>query len=247
MNLGEALAKLKNLGSAQTRKTYGRHGVTGKMYGVRYGDLAGLVKQIGRDHDLALRLWESGNHDARVLAMKVADPEQLSARVLRGWMKAVDNHVLVYELADLAARSAAGRKLMPTWMGSRSEWPAATGWMMVARVASIPDGLAPGEGRRLLAAIEKQIHSSKNRVKYSMNTAMIAIGSYVPGLEEHAVKVAHRIGQVEVDHGLTGCKTPLAAPYIRKAAAAHRARLAKAKKKAAGRKAPRGARGAAAR
>ena len=35
----------------------------------------------------------------------------------------------------------------------------------------------------------------------------------------------------EVDHGLTNCQTPLAAPYIRKAAAHHRAKLAKAARK----------------
>ena len=66
-----------------------------------------------------------------------------------------------------------------------------------------------------------------------MNTAMIAIGAYVPGMEKEAIRVAGRIGQVEVDHGLTHCKTPLAAPYIRKAAAHHRARLEKRSSKKA--------------
>ena len=48
----QVLARLRSLGSAQTRKTYGRHGVTGKMYGVKYGDLYKLVKQIKVDHGL---------------------------------------------------------------------------------------------------------------------------------------------------------------------------------------------------
>ena len=99
--------------------------------------------------------------------------------------------------------------------------------MALGGYASEPDALTKAEARELLADIEKRIHSSPNRVKYSMNTAMIALGSYVPGLEAEAVKVAGRIGQVEVDHGLTSCQTPLAAPYIRKAAAHHRAKLAK--------------------
>ena len=49
----QALAKLKSLGSAQTRKTCGRHGVTGDMFGVKYGDLNELVLQIKVDHELA--------------------------------------------------------------------------------------------------------------------------------------------------------------------------------------------------
>ena len=74
------------------------------------------------------------------------------------------------------------------------------------------------EARDYLATIEERIHGSKNRVKYSMNTAMIALGAYVPEFEDEALRIAERIGQVEIDHGLTNCQTPLAGSYIRKAA-----------------------------
>jgi len=113
-------------------------------------------------------------------------------------------------------------------MVAKGEWPAATGWMMLSGVAAVPDALPKTKCRELLKTIEKRIHGSPNRVKYAMNTALIAMGAYISGLEEVAVKTAERIGQVEVDHGLTHCETPLAAPYIRKAAAHHRAKLAKA-------------------
>jgi len=108
--------------------------------------------------------------------------------------------------------------------------------LMLSNVAAVPGEMSLDDCRELLATIEATIHESKNRVKYSMNTAMIAMGSYVPGLEDEAVEVAERIGQVEVDHGLTSCKTPLAAPYIRKAAAHQRSKLAKAAKKKAARR-----------
>ncbi|MHC4515579.1 MAG: DNA alkylation repair protein, partial [Planctomycetota bacterium] len=225
--------KLESLGSAQTRKTYGRHGVTGKMFGVKYGDLGKLVKQVKVDHDLALKLWPSGNFDARVLATMIADPEKLTAKVLTAWLKDVDNHGLSYALSVIAARSPAGRKLMPKWMESTAEWPAATGWMMLSDVIREHGPLSATEGRKLLKTIEKRVHGAKNRVKYSMNTVMIALGTYVSGLEKEAIQTANRIGQIEVDHGLTNCQTPLAAPYIKKAAAHHRAKLAKAAKKKA--------------
>lgn len=227
----QVMAKLKSLGSAQTRKTYGRHGVTGEMFGVKYGDLEKLVKQIKVDHQMALELWETGNHDARILATKIADPQRLTAKVLSAWIKDVDNHVISTGLAELASRGAAGRKTMKKWMASTREWPAATGWMAQAKVASMPETVKKEEGRELLSEIEQRIHGSANRVKYSMNTAMIALGAYVAGMEKEAIRFANRIGQVEVDHGLTNCQTPLAAPYIEKAAAHQRAKLAKAAKK----------------
>jgi 3-methyladenine DNA glycosylase AlkD len=227
MTLKQAMAKLESMGTAQTRKTYGRHGVSGEMFGVKYGDLEKLVREIKTDHDLALELWETGNHDARILAGKILDAGKVTAKQLDAWLRAVDNHVLSTALAEVAAASAAGRKTARKWMAAKKEWPAATGWMALARIASTDDAPAGAECKKLLADIERRIHDSPNRVKYSMNTAMIAIGSYVPGMEKEALRVADRIGQVEVDHGLTNCKTPLAAPYIRKAAAHHRAKLAK--------------------
>jgi len=227
----QALAGLKKLGTAQTRKTYGRHGVAGEMYGVKFGDMGKLAKEIKQDHELALELWDSGNHDARVLATMIADPDQLTAKALGNWIKDVENHVTSYQVAGIAARSAAGRKLMKKWMGARGEWPAATGWGVLAQIASEPGAVSITDARSYLKTVEKQIHDSKNRVKYSMNTAMIALGAYVPEFEDEAVRIAERIGQVEVDHGLTACQTPLAGPYIRKAAAHHQAKIAKAAKK----------------
>ncbi len=59
MNCPQALKKLEFLGTAQTRKTYLRHGITEPLFGVKHGDLQKLVKQIRCDHELALELWDS--------------------------------------------------------------------------------------------------------------------------------------------------------------------------------------------
>src|SRR5512134_1984220 len=78
MSLAEAMSALEKAGSAQTRKTYARHGAAEPMFGVSFAFLKTLVKRIGVDHELALALWGTKNHDARVLALKVADPAKVS-------------------------------------------------------------------------------------------------------------------------------------------------------------------------
>ena len=82
MTLAEVLVELETLGTAQNRKTYARHGVTGEAFGVSYANLGKLRKKIKRDHELAQGLWDSGNHDARVLATLVAEPAARAARDL---------------------------------------------------------------------------------------------------------------------------------------------------------------------
>ena len=78
MTLAETMSALEKAGSAQTRKTYARHGAREPMYGVSFATLKTLLKRIGVDHELARALWDTGNLDARNLAVKVVDPARMS-------------------------------------------------------------------------------------------------------------------------------------------------------------------------
>ena len=83
MNAQAVLKELERLGKPNTVKIYVRHGITGPCYGVNYGDLRPLVKRIGRNHDVALGLWDSGVHDARVVAHAVRVVTLVDGRVAR--------------------------------------------------------------------------------------------------------------------------------------------------------------------
>lgn len=226
----EVLAELEELGTAQNRKVYGRHGVTGEVYGVSYAHLGKLEKRYRGEHELALELWESGVHDARVLATQIAEAGSLTAKVLDAWLRAVDNHVLADAVAQAAARSSKALRCAERWRARKGEWAAATGWNLYGRLAG---ELAPAEHEATLVEIEERIHESPNRVRHAMNGALIAIGSEGDALEKAAIAAAKRIGTVEVDHGATGCKTPAAIPYIRKTVAHRREQATKLRLRAA--------------
>ena len=67
---------------------------------------------------------------------------------------------------------------------------------------------------QLLETIEADIHKRSNRMRHSMNGALIAIGCRNKSLRRKAETAAKRIGKVEVDHGETNCVTPEAIDYI---------------------------------
>jgi 3-methyladenine DNA glycosylase AlkD len=210
------MRQLEAMGTAQNRKVYGRHGVGQEMFGVSYANLGKLRKAIKIDHDLALELWATGNHDARVLATMIADPERIDANTLEAWSKDLDNYVISDALAHLVAASPHASKKMRRWMRSRREWIGRTGWRVLAHVAMGDEEIDDDVLADDLITIEERIHDSKNRVRDSMNGALIAIGLRSSALEKRAVAAARRIGKVEVDHGETGCKTPDAVAYIKK-------------------------------
>lgn len=219
MNRDQAMAELETLGTEQNRKVYARHGVTGEAFGVSYGNLEKLRKKAGKDTALAGELWATGNHDARVLATKVADPKKVSAETLDAWSADLENYVLTDAVAALAGKSPQAAELAERWSRSEKEFQAAAGWSLLASLAmQAPDrgGLPDEDLSRRLEEIETGIAAAANRVRYAMNNALIAIGAYRPALTERAVAAASAIGPVEVDHGETGCKTPDAAAYIEK-------------------------------
>lgn len=228
MNDRELLRELEALGSEQTRKTYQRHGVGDKMFGVSYAHLGKLHKKIKVDHELANKLWTSGIHDAQILAAMIADPAQLTAKEIDTWARSVSNYMLSDALAGLVSKTRFATEKAEKWTRSKDEWIGSAGWQLLSgltlRDASLPDSVF----EPYLEAIENGIHGARNRVRYAMNGALIAIGCRNSKLEKKAMAVAAKIGKVEVDHGDTSCKTPDAASYIRKTVAYRKARAAKA-------------------
>ena len=224
MDLRTAMRRLQRAGTAQNRKVYARHGAAEPLFGVSYAELNKLKREIGTDHDLALALWDSGNHDARVLATLVAAPERATARTLDAWVRQAGNHILSSAVGEVAAAGPRARRCMGKWMEADNEWIAAAGWEILAHTAMAAqktpaDGFDEAALGDWIEKIETGIHRAPNRVRHCMNNALIALGLFSPAQQKRALQAARRIGRVEVDHGQTGCKTPDAADYIRRTVA----------------------------
>src|SRR5471030_552600 len=87
MSAVEILATLKKFGKPQTAAIYKRHGSGDNVFGVLTSELAKLQKKIKLDHVLALELWKTGNAEARMLALQVANPEKLTRAAADGLVK----------------------------------------------------------------------------------------------------------------------------------------------------------------
>lgn len=233
MTLKDTMQKLRSLGTERNRVIYTRYGMTGELFGVSFGDLKALKKQIKTDHALALELWETGNHDARHLATQIADPNAMTEKEIDSWAKGLGDYVACDFLAELVAMTAFAAAKTKQWTASDDEWIGRAGWNLVARRAMDDPSVTDTDLSKLLITIEKNIHGSKNFTRHAMNMALIAIGIRNDALEKKAVAAAKRIGKVEVDHGQTACVTPDAVTYIAKTRAhyAAKAKTAKAKGK----------------
>jgi 3-methyladenine DNA glycosylase AlkD len=218
MEFQDVMKELELMGTAQNRKIYARHGSKKQMFGVSFANLKKLTKKIKKNHTLALKLWESDNMDAMMLATMVLKPERLSHEEIHLWIKQCD----YYPLADSLAKEVIyphpdSQFFIDEWVNSPEEWEARVAWLLIAIQAK--DDLPKDDKyfTTLIPIILEQIHSRKNRTKEAMNYALIAIGIRNENLRQLALKAADTIGKVEIDHGETSCKTPLAREYIEKA------------------------------
>lgn len=215
----DILNEIEPLGSESYRRTMSKHGVKPPFFGVKIGDMKGIVKRIKRDYQLALGLYATGNYDAMYLAGLIADDAKMTRADLQRWVQGAYCWGLSGATVPwVAAGSAHGWELALEWIESKSEQTAAAGWATLQSLVSIkPDKDLDLPGlQRLLQRVAKTIHQAPDRVRYQMNSFVIAVGCYVAPLTEAAREAAKKMGTVTVDMGETACEVPEALPYIAK-------------------------------
>lgn len=217
MTLKQTMLALEEAGSAQTRKTYARHGAPEPMFGVSFATLKLLYKRIKIDQELAEALWGTGNFDAQNLAVKIADPSTISSRELDRWAATPTARMCGGYVAYLAAECPFGRAKADKWLSATDEPTRFAAWSLVAALAMVDETMSDSWFADRLVEIEKTVDSAPNAQRYAMNSALIAIGCRNAALRRLATAAARRIGTVDVDHGDTDCKTPVALDSIAKA------------------------------
>lgn len=213
------MADLKKKSSERTRNTLIRHGAPENLFGVSVADLKAIAKQIKGEQQLALDLYATGNADAMYLAGMVANGSQMTKKQLDDWAKAAPYSMISdHAVPGVATESEHARALAIKWIKSKNEEVASCGWNTYSGIVATrnDDELDLPEIEGLLDLIVEKIHTAANRIRYTMNGFVIAVGSFVPPLLEKAKQAANTIGTVSVDMGDTACKVPLASEYIEK-------------------------------
>lgn len=219
MNINEVMLELKNYGNENTKKTLEKHGAKEPFFGVKVEDLKKIQKRTKTDHELALELYSTGNSDAMYLAAMIADTEIMTERDIQKWAKeAYWYYLSEYAVPSVSASHSEGFSIALNWIDKKKERFTSAGWATLSVILSKKpnDELDINEIRELLKRAEKEIHTSENRTRYTMNNFIISVGTYIPELNKTAIQSAVKIGKVNVEMGGTSCKVPLATDYIAK-------------------------------
>jgi len=189
------LTELEALGSAEDRAGMARYGiVVDRAYGVSVYELRRIAKRLGRDHDLALALWGTGVHEARLLAAFTDEPDRVDEDQMERWAADFDSWDVCDQVTtDLFDQTALAWPVAVAWSSRPEEWVKRGGFALMAGLA-VHDKAAPDERfLELLPHIEREAFDERNFVKKAVNWALRNIGKRNLALNEAALASAQRI------------------------------------------------------
>jgi 3-methyladenine DNA glycosylase AlkD len=213
MTLDETLARLESLGDEKVRAQNRRNGAGDNQFGVRLGDIRKLAAEIKNDDQLAAALWDTGNLDARLLAILLFQPKSLSREQIDTMVRSVGSaQAADWFIAYIVKRHSDKEALRQLWMHDDDPWAARAGWSLThERIEKAPDGL---DLSALLDRIESEMGDAAPEVQWTMNFCLAAIGIHFAEHRERAIAIGERLG-IYRDYPVSkGCTSPYAPIWI---------------------------------
>ena len=191
----DLLSELHALGSEASRAGMARYGINVEhASGVPVRTLRTLARRIGTDHELALALWATGHHEARLLACFVDDPNAVTEAQAEDWAQAFDS----WDLCDQATTSLFDRTPLAwpkavEWARREEAWVKRAGFALMAGLAVHDKTAADGAFMKLLPLIEQAATDDRSFVRKAVNWALRNIGKRNGALNAAALACARRI------------------------------------------------------
>ncbi|MFA7415436.1 MAG: DNA alkylation repair protein [Rhizobium sp.] len=185
---------LKTLRNDDNIAGMARYGIdTSTALGITTPQMKSLVRQVMRDHQRALALWQTGLRDARMLAILTADPKQLTQEEARSWAGDFNSWEIVDTAADLLTDTPYWRTLIPEFADDNREYVRRTAFAMIAG-ASVHLKREPDETLiAFLPLVERHSTDPRNFVRKAVNWALRNIGKRNRACHGPALALAEKL------------------------------------------------------
>ena len=199
MNAPEIIRHLKAHAEPHNLSGLARYGIsTRNTLGVSIPFLRQLARAHRRQHELALALWKTDIHEARILATLVDDPKQVTAAQMEAWVKDIDS----WDICDQACNNPFtytphARAKSLAWSRRRPEFVRRAGYVLMATLAVHDKAARDVDFDSFFAAIRRGATDDRNFVRKAVNWALRQIGKRNPALRRKAIAVALELEQLD--------------------------------------------------
>lgn len=185
--------ELSDVDFAENMKKFGINYV--KSYGLRLPQIRKIAKRCGKNHDLALKLWNYGYHETYLLATLVEEPDKVDSNQLDDWV----NTFYSWDLVDQACINLL--RFIPeaidnifVWAKSDEEFVKRTAFSLIA-VLAVHNKDSSFD--RYFDIIKEGSKDNRNFVKKSVNWALRQIGKSNKENNEKALALAYEILEMD--------------------------------------------------
>jgi len=199
MEIKQIIPELKKHSSPKDREGMVRFGINPKFaLGVRIPVLRNLAKKIGKNHDLALALWKTKIHEARILATMIDEPQKVNSKQINEWLKDFNS----WDLCDQCCMNLFD-KLPPAfqkakeWTKRKREFERRAGFALMASLAVRDKKAKDQEFLKFFPPIKKYSTDKRNFVKKAISWALRQIGKRNKQLQKEAIKLAKEIQKID--------------------------------------------------
>ena len=185
----------------------------GDDHGVNLTKLREIAKRLGKQQELAVELWATGDTAARLLALLICKPKAFSRGELDSMLREAGSPKVHDWLVNYVVKKGPhAEELRVAWMNDPDPVVASAGWALTSeRVAKKPEGLdLPG----LLDTIEAHMRDAPERLQWGMNHTLAFIGIEHPEHRARALDIGERLEVLRDYPTPPNCTSPFAPAWI---------------------------------
>ncbi len=189
------MSELRGKGNPKSRAGMSRFGIeTNKAFGVSVPELRKIARRVGANHQLALDLWQTGIHEARILAGMIDEPGKVTETQLEEWAKDFDSWDVVDGVCgNLFDKTPYAIPKAHEWSERKEEYVKRAGFVMMAELAVHSKNASDNVFLGFLPVITREAQDERNFVKKAVNWALRQIGKRNLALNKAAIRTARTI------------------------------------------------------
>ncbi len=190
----EARAKLGNVGGMA------RYGMSvERRLGVSVPDMRKYAKELGKDHKLALDLWQTGVPEAQIVAAMIGEPEKLTEKQMEDWVKDFDSWDVCDQVCmNLFEKTPLAWKKMLDWSKRKEEFVKRAAFALIACLAWHDKKAEDEKFTDLFPVIAQGATDERNFVKKAVSWALRNIGKRNVKLNRAAIEAAKDIKKIDI-------------------------------------------------
>ncbi len=195
MTYEQIIAELKSMESPENREGMKRFGITtDNALGIAVPKLRALAKRVGKDHELAQKLYDCGIHEARLLAGMIDSPQLVTKKQMDDWTAAFDSwDVCDMTCMNLFCKTPFALEKVRKWAKDDREYVRRAAFALTACLAVHYKEPGTAAFEELFPLMEKYSADERNMVKKAVNWALRQVGKRNETLRVMAVEWGEKI------------------------------------------------------